>query len=169
MSDPNARRAWPKTMVVLTICVLGAIAPLRAPAQGSPQNTVVMVCEHGSVKSLMAASQFNRRAQQRGLPFRAVSRGVSPDAAVPTAIAQALTRDGYDVSHFVPTRATAEDLANARRVVTIGVDVAAIAPAAVSTASRWDDVPPASVNYPAARAAIEKHVEMLLDELAGKP
>jgi arsenate reductase (thioredoxin) len=127
-----------------------------------------MVCEHGSVKSLMAASQFNRRAKERGLPFRAESRGVEPDAAVPARIAEALTRDGFDVSNFVPTRVTAEELTHARRVVAIGVDLTAIAPAAASTASRWDDVPPASVDYAAARASMEKHIELLLDELAGK-
>jgi len=68
----------------------------------------------------------------------------------------------------VPTRAAADDLAHARRVVAIGVDLAALTPAAAAKASRWDDVPPASVNYAAARASIEKHVELLLDEIAGK-
>ena len=76
--------------------------------------------------------------------------------------------DGFDVSHFVPTLATAEDLTSAHRVVAIGVDLSAIAPVAVPRTSHWDDVPPASVDYAAARASIEKHIELLLDELAGK-
>ena len=155
-------------MMAFAVCALCAVASLSASAQGSPENTIVMVCEHGSVKSLIAASIFNRRAKERGLPFHAISRGVNPDAKVPTPIAEAMGRDGFDVSHFVPTLATAEDLSNARRVVAIGVDLSAVAPAAVQKTSRWDDVPAASVNYAAARTAIEEHIESLLDELAGK-
>jgi arsenate reductase (thioredoxin) len=151
-------------MVALGVC---ALAPGRAPAGDSSEDTIVMVCEHGSVKSLMAASLFNRRATARGLPFRAVSRGVNPDAAVPKAIAAALERDGFDVSHFVPTLASAGDLTKARRVVAIGVDLASIAPAAAPVVRHWDDVPAASLDYAAARAALEKHIEALLDELAG--
>lgn len=156
-------------MVALAICALGPVAGSRASAQSSSESPVVMVCEHGSVKSLMAASMFNRRAKERGLPFHAVARGVTPDTAVPAKIAEAMGRDGFDVSHFVPAAATARDLTNARRVVAIGVDLSAIAPAAASAASHWDDVPPASVDYAAARASLEKHIDMLLDELAGKP
>lgn len=154
--------------MVLAACALCAVASLRASAQNSAEYTIVMVCEHGSVKSLMASSIFNRRAKERGLPFHAISRGVNPDAAVPEPIAESLRRDGFDVSHFVPTLATAEDFTSARRVVAIGVDLSAIAPVAVPTTSRWDDVPAASVDYAAARASIEKHIELLLDELAGK-
>ena len=168
MNRPENRQSFRAFIVMLGIGVLSAIAPLRAPAQDAPKNTIVMVCEHGSVKSLMAASQFNRRAKERGLPFRAVSRGVSPDAAVPAKIAEALGRDGFDVSHFVPAHATAGELTTARRVVAIGVDVASIAPEAASKTSRWDDVPPASVDYAAARASIAKHIELLLDELDEK-
>ena len=155
-------------MMALALCALCAVASLRASAQSSAENTIVMVCEHGSVKSLIAASLFNRRAKERGLPFHAISRGVNPDATVPEPIAESLGRDGFDVSHFVPTLATAEDLTSAHRVVAIGVDLSAIAPVAVPTTSHWDDVPPASVDYAAARASIEKHIELLLDELAGK-
>ena len=46
---------------------------------------VVFVCEHGSVKSLVAQEWFNRRAKERGLAVRAVSRGITPDASVPPA------------------------------------------------------------------------------------
>jgi protein-tyrosine-phosphatase len=165
----DTRHSFTTFMVVLAVSALCAVASLNASAQSSAENTIVMVCEHGSVKSLMAASIFNRRAKERGLPFHAISRGVNPDATVPGPIAEALGRDGFDVSHFVPTLATAEDLTSARRVVAIGVDLSAIAPVAISTTIRWDDVPAASVDYEAARASIERHIELLLDELARKP
>jgi arsenate reductase (thioredoxin) len=163
----DTRHSFTTFMRVFAVCALCAVVSLSAFAQSLPENSIVMVCEHGSVKSLIAASIFNRRAKERGLPFHAISRGVNPDATVPEPIAKALGRDGFDVSHFVPTLATAEDLTSARRVVAIGIDLSAIAAAAAPSTSRWDDVPAASVDYAAARASIEKHIELLLDELAG--
>jgi protein-tyrosine-phosphatase len=165
----NTRHSFATFMMAFALCALCAVASMRASAQSPPENTIVMVCEHGSVKSLMAASIFNRRAKERGLPFHAISRGVNPDASVPTPIAEALGRDGFDVTHFVPTLATAGDLTGAHRVVAIGVDLSAIAPVAVPKTIRWDDVPAASVDFAAARASIAKHIELLLDELARKP
>ncbi|SRR6266404_3655563 len=47
---------------------IGASSP-REPAH------VVFVCEHGSVKSLIAMEYFNRSVQERGLAYRAVARG----------------------------------------------------------------------------------------------
>ena len=41
---------------------------------GRASGRVVFVCEHGTVKSVMAALWFNRLATERKLPFRAVSR-----------------------------------------------------------------------------------------------
>lgn len=37
---------------------------------------VTIICEHGSAKSLIAATLFNEAAKTRGLFVRAVSRGV---------------------------------------------------------------------------------------------
>ena len=91
---------------------LGIIAALlltltRVVAAQETDHPVVFVCEHGSVKSPIAASLFDRTAEKRGLPFRAVSRGVNPE----------------------------------------------------------EHVPPASVDYPAARAPLQRHIDALLDEL----
>jgi len=63
-------------------------------------DAVVFVCEHGSVKSLMAAQWFNRLAHERGLRLRAVSRGLTPDAAVPGPVADHLAGHGFDLRGF---------------------------------------------------------------------
>lgn len=61
---------------IATLGMFGARCGLAAAAgEGSPQQ-VVFVCEHGNVKSLMAASYFNQLAAQRGLRWRAVSREI---------------------------------------------------------------------------------------------
>src|SRR4051812_22847552 len=64
--------------------------------------TVVFVCEHGSAKSVIAAAHFNRLAAEKGLPYRAVSRGTNPDASIPASISSALAGDGLDVSTWRP-------------------------------------------------------------------
>jgi protein-tyrosine-phosphatase len=96
-----------------------------ASQQATESAAVLMVCEHGSVKSVMAASLFNQGAAERYLPFRAIARGVTPDSAVPAPIATALGQEGFDVKEFVPVRVSGADVARASRVVAIGVEPAA--------------------------------------------
>jgi len=161
----HARHALP---LMARICSATAFAlVLLRPVSGddSPPAPVVFVCEHGSVKSLIAASLFDQAATDRGLPHRAVSRGIAPDARVPPAIAAALARDGFDVAQVKPQALTAADLAGATRVVAIGVDLPANGAQAPGPAEHWDDIPPASKDYPAARTALQRHIDELLDEL----
>jgi protein-tyrosine-phosphatase len=143
-------------LVVFLVC---ACAKPSGPAP------VLLVCEHGSVKSLMAASMFNQAAAERGLPFRALSRGVTPDEQVPAKIAEALGREGFDVQSFKPVRVSSDDLDNASRVVAISIDPSTFASGAKVPVEHWDDVPAASVDYAAAHAALQRHVEQLLEEL----
>jgi arsenate reductase (thioredoxin) len=126
--------------------------------------TVVFVCEHGSVKSLIATSLLERAARERGIDVRAVSRGLEPDERVPPKIAAALLADGFDVAQFQPRALDETDVAGATRVIGIGVDLSGheVPPSALRS---WNDVPPASGDYAAARTSLERHIEALLDEL----
>jgi protein-tyrosine-phosphatase len=151
--------------LVLALCFLCACAEQRVNRSNPDPAPVLLVCEHGSVKSLMAASLFNQAATARSLPFRAVSRGVTPDERVPEKIADALGREGVDVQNFKPERVSDADLNNALRVITIGVDPSAFASATPVPVERWDDVPAASTDYGAARESLQRHVEQLLDQL----
>ena len=128
---------------------------------------MLFVCEHGNVKSLMAASYFNRLAADRGLKAHAISRGVAPDSTtVPPPIARALRDDGFDVAEFRPEKVTAGDVAAAQRVIAIGVDLPASAQTSPASVKHWNDVPPASVDYPTARDALMRHIEELIDEMS---
>jgi arsenate reductase (thioredoxin) len=140
-------------IIVASDAVAGAAAP------------VVFVCEHGSVKSLIAASLFGRAAAARGMSVRAVSRGVSPDERVPPGIVAALRDDGFDVAGYKPQPLTASDLTGAARVIAIGVDLSRHAKSARAPIETWNDVPPASVDYAVSKAALERHIGVLLDEL----
>jgi protein-tyrosine-phosphatase len=122
---------------------------------------VVFVCEHGTVKSLMAREWFNRLARERGLTYHAESRGVAPDPSVPPAVAAALRRDGFDLAGFSPRPLAATDL-GAVRIVTIGVDPASIRLPAGTSIEAWDDIPPATERYEASRDALRARIERLL-------
>jgi arsenate reductase (thioredoxin) len=134
----------------------------------APTTQVLFVCEHGNVKSLMAASYFSRLAEARGLALRGVSRGSAPDSTtVPPKIIQKLGEDGFDVREFHPVAVSVADVSASERVVTIGVAL----PDEMTrgaTVEPWNDIPPASADYAAARAALENHVKALLDEIAAR-
>jgi hypothetical protein len=73
-------------IAAVSVCAL--VLTCSTAQQIARQNTsVLFICEHGNVKSLMAASYFNLLALQSGLRYRAVSRGTDPNSTtVPSAI-----------------------------------------------------------------------------------
>jgi protein-tyrosine-phosphatase len=156
--------------------VPGSETERKVPRQGeqwsvsgrAPESPVVFVCEHGSAKSLVAAQWFNRLARERGLPYRAVSRGVAPDPALPGHVVENLRRDGFDVSGMAPVGLGGEDLAGAKRVVAIGAQDPRFGTLA-RPPERWDDIPPASTDFAASREAMRKRIDLLLDELVREP
>jgi DNA-binding beta-propeller fold protein YncE/protein-tyrosine-phosphatase len=141
----------------------------NSPENTQPTGAILMVCEHGNVKSLMAANYFNQMAQARQLPFHAISRGTAPDSTtVPPAIVAGLRTDGFDVSDFHPTAIAAADVASADRVILISTQLPSNLSGATMKTENWADVPPASVNYGAAREALKNHVNALLDQLSAR-
>jgi protein-tyrosine-phosphatase len=156
-------------MRILTsaIATLTIVWGSSSAAEEALAKQVVFVCEHGTVKSLTAASYFNQLAAQRGLPWRAVSRGSMPTSTtVPKPIAAALRAEGLDVSEFRPARIDATDAAEAARIVTIGTDLPAGVRGDEQRIERWNDVPPASTSYDAARSSLKAHVAELLEQLS---
>jgi len=148
------------------VALLALSCGMAAAAEDTAARQVVFVCEHGNVKSLMAASYFNQLAEQQHLPFHAISRGAAPDSTtVPQPIVAGLRTDGVDVSAFHPAKLGQPDLADAAHVVMIGTDLPAGLHARESQIENWQDVPPASTNYAAARAALQAHVADLIARL----
>jgi hypothetical protein len=94
--------------MLIVLCSIATTYGARAPAQGLAASSlrkpapVVFVCEHGSVRSLIAMDYFNRSAGERGLAYRAGARGTAPDATVPGPVREGLREDGFVVSGFVP-------------------------------------------------------------------
>jgi Domain of Unknown Function (DUF1259)/Low molecular weight phosphotyrosine protein phosphatase len=121
-----------------------------SPAMASTTPTVLFMCPHGAAKSVLASAYFQRLAHERGLNVRVLSAGTDPDAEVAPAVANHLTKNGYTVPIAKPRRATADDLATADVVVSLGCDLRDL-PAPRGTLLKWDDVPAPSEDFAAGR------------------
>jgi arsenate reductase (thioredoxin) len=135
-----------------------------SPGEPGPEQTVVFVCEHGAAKSVVAAALFNARAVERKLPFRARSRGVTPD---PTLLPQAvagLKADRLEPGQDAPIRLDRADVDHAAAV--IAFDPLPTDAAGHARVETWDAVPPVSVDYATARDAMVPRIDALLDALA---
>ena len=136
---------------------------MREMAMGSVQ-TILFLCPHNAAKSVLAAAYFDQLARDRGLAYRAASAGTSPDAAPSQAVVAMLRDEGIDVAGHRPRSVTSQDLISARRVISLGCDPAEL-DGGNARVERWDDVPPASQDLGAARAAIKRHLDELVNEL----
>lgn len=115
--------------------------------------SILFLCPHGGAKSVIAAAFLNRA----GLPVTAIAAASEdPYDAVPAPVVELL---GEELASFKPRQVTAEDLANATRVIAIGCDVAGT--------EKWDDVPMVSEDLEGAVDAIRRHVDTLVTELRG--
>jgi protein-tyrosine-phosphatase len=161
------RHVLPNTIagLIVALFVVACAAPRNRISP--PETQVLFVCEHGNVKSLMATSYFNRLASQRGLPYRALSRGTAPDSiTVPPAIIAGLRGEGFDVATFHPVAVALADVSTSGRVILINTALPKDAQVAGTALEQWTDVPAASADYAAASAVLRRHVERLIDDLA---
>jgi len=115
---------------------------------------VIMVCEHGAVKSVMAMELFNQEAKKRGLNVRAKSRGIDLYEAIPPKIAALLEADGFNAGAFEPQALSRSDVTMSSRVVSIGTNLNAFQSLTPNQIVQWDDIPPASVDFKVAQAAL---------------
>jgi arsenate reductase (thioredoxin) len=157
--------------ILIALCSVAISFGAQTCAQGlAARNSlepprVVFVCEHGSVKSLVAMEYFNRRVQTRGLAYRAVARGVAPEPAVPNPVREGLRGDGFDISAFEPRKFGRSDVDHASLIVSFDQDVARIVGTRVRYL-KWDDLPAVLSDYTRGKDEIMRHVDALIDELA---
>lgn len=156
--------------------VLGLVAGVTVgpqqqnpPPPASPEKppTILFMCPHGAAKSVLASAYFQRAARERGVNVRVITAGTDPDPAVAPKVAQHLKSQRYDVPIATPRRVTADDLAAADVVVSIGCDVKGLPPPRGSL-RQWDDVPAPSEDFNAADEKIKERVIALIDELVRK-
>ena len=145
------------------------LAVTAALGQGNQQTqTILFVCEHGSAKSVIAAAHFNRLAEQKGLPYRAIASGTNPDAEIPQQVRLNLAKDGLDVSKWKPRLVAEKDVQGALRVVTFGCKLPVREKTTAGKLEDWKDVPSTSENYQRARTIIVEKLDALIRTLTTK-
>lgn len=135
---------------------------LASAVSGNAQR-VLFVCQYGSVKSPIAREILKRRARERKIAVGAFSRGITPEAHLPHAIAARLLAEGIDPAREGLHRLLPVDLRAADIVVVFNP----LPPGLRIRPSRdWTSVPSVLEAYPAALADIKQRVELLLDTIA---
>lgn len=129
------------------------------------RRSILFLCPHNAAKSLLAVANFDRLATARGLPFRPVSAGTEPAAAPSPAVVAILQAEGIDVAGYQPRHVTEEDMAGARRVISMGCNPHDLPPT-TALIEEWDDIPPASHDLETARVAMRRRLQILVDQLA---
>jgi protein-tyrosine-phosphatase len=126
----------------------------------SQKSNIIFVCEHGAAKSILAASYFNKLANEMGLDLRAIARGTNPDPELSPQTAAGLSKDSLHPTEVAPRKLTEADLENAQRVIAF-----CELPAEYQTSSieYWNDIPPVSGSYENARDAIIDHIRQFLN------
>ena len=158
---------------VLLVCVGSLTAgptPVQTRTRTQASNkapTVLFMCPHGAAKSVLASAYFQREAKARGLNVLVESAGTDPDAQVSPAVASHLKKNGYEVPIAKPRRATADDMAMADAVISIGCDLKDL-PAPRGALQQWDDVPALNDDFAAADTKIRERVIRLIEELLRK-
>lgn len=157
----------PRLLLRLSL-LLGTLVVVGASIAGrsEPPNTILFLCPYGGAKSVIAASYFNRLANERGLPLTGVAAATEePYDRVPPPVAAVLAQEGIDVSNYRPRRVEKKDVVRALRLVAIDCDLSKTDTGSL-LAERWDDVPKVSEDLPGAMRAIRRHVEKLVQEMA---
>lgn len=159
---------------VPTIALLAGLAfPLggcqrSAQATGKPQ-TIVFVCPFGSAKSVVAARFFNRMASERGLPYRAVARGLTPESTIPAYVREPIRSDGFEIgADEKPIALTDAEIRGASAVVCIKCQLTPAQSSMTPQSLEWADVPDVDAGYPAARDKIVGHLKELVSRLPAK-
>lgn len=126
--------------------------------------TVLFVCEHGAAKSIIAATYFNKLANEKGLNLRAIARGTNPDEALSPKTVNGLIEDGLQQTETTPQKLTSADIASAQLIITF-CNLSNEEYQQIVEVNHWNNVPPVSENYQIARNAIVENLNQLIAEI----
>ena len=148
----------------LGLALISTLLSSPVYAQRAAPPTVLFVCEHGTVRSLIAKVYFEKYAAEAGLDMQAVSRGTRADSALPAFMVQGLAADRIALGSWRPQTLQPLDLKSASLVVSFDVPTEATATATVPRIE-VNGLPSVSANYEVGRDAIKQRVRQLVDSL----
>jgi len=147
-----------KAVWVLSISIFLSPAVLAQPKR------IVFVCEHGSAKSVIAATYFNKLAKEKNLPWVAVSRGTNPDSVVSPRTKQLLSSEGLLDNKLVPQKIMQTDIDGAQQVVLFWP-----LPESIQGKNRtrnWLEIQAVNNDYKKMRDDIVSRITPMIDSLA---
>jgi len=145
------------------LAILAAPSSALRADEVAGEKTVVFVCQHGVVNSQMAAAYFNKVAKERGLPFKAVSRGIDMYWTIPVRIQDGLALDGLEPAN-APLALTPEEAGRARQV--LAFDTIPAEQRGHANVTYWSGVPIGIDNYETTRDEIVRRVDAMIPALA---
>lgn len=126
------------------------------------EKTVLFMCPHGAAKSVLAAAYFRKMTAERGVDWHIEFAGTEPDEDLSANVVALLRAEGLAVPDERPHRVTAEELARADWIVSMGCDLSGLE-VGETAVLQWDDVTPPSEGVVAAKAMIVEHLKVFLD------
>jgi arsenate reductase len=130
--------------------------------------TVLFLCPHNALRSVIAAALFNQAAAGRAL---AESAGTEPDERVNERAVQVLDEIGIEVADLKPERVTPAQIERADRVVSLGCplepELAAVAAGKIEEWSMPDTTGKPLETVRQVRELIRARVDRLLGEMEG--
>jgi arsenate reductase (thioredoxin) len=126
-------------------------------------NKIVFVCEHGSAKSVIAATYFNKLAKENNLPWQAVARGTSPDQSISPKTKQLLVEDNLFDKNFVPQKLSQQDVNVAKQVILFYELPKTIQPK--DNIQSWQEVQAQNEDFKKLRDDIVSKITPLIDSL----
>lgn len=125
---------------------------------------IIFVCEHGAAKSVIAASYFNKLANEKGLNIQTIARGTNPDEVLSLKAVQGLQEDGLQATESIPQKLTLAEIKSAKKIITF-CNLTDEETKQANEIEDWDDIPPVSENYQIARDSILKKLHSLITTL----
>lgn len=159
-------KKWYRAAGLLILHATAHQALVAQQAIASPVPAVLFVCEHGTVKSLLAKVLFEQYAAEVGLRAVAVSRGTRADSTVPAWMQQRLSADRIALGDWRPQTLHPSDLTDASYIVSFDVPPVSSAGGRAPRV-QWDSLPSVSNDYANGRDAIKRRVRALVDSLKG--
>jgi arsenate reductase len=125
---------------------------------------ILFVCEQGTSKSMIAASYFNKLAEERNLLWRAEGCGTNPADTIPNKVLDGLASDRVQIVSTETKRVQQADIDKANKVILFYPLPENLK--AKGKTSLWSNMPAVSDDYDKAREAIVLKVKTLIDSLA---
>ncbi len=161
LQELNLRQWHRRAILGAGLNLLVAGSAIAAPKV----QTVLFICQFGSVKSPTAREMFRQRAAARGISVQAISRGITPEAHLSPALKAQLVAEGLDAERDPLTALREDDVNRADFVVMLDKLPPNSQPKRLHD---WTDLGSFLQSYATERPRLIDRIDQLLDELSSK-